>query len=550
MIENIKNIGQILMPANQAATGKAETAGPRRFTVSENHDQPEKTISSDNKSQDVNNRNDRSDVLKDKPKVDKKSNNKAASKTESHKDKKCHITKDKKPEKSIPSEPQENEEVNPQPEVVVDDSTLQNELPEQNEIDKAIALYVSEQSNTVTGHAVKSQQIKELHETESGQLGIKTILPENSNGENGLKEVSAPVDNQQAKNVLSEVKTEQNTSEKPSDENLEQITPDTTVDKNNEAGQSEIANLLQTQKKALSENGIVEKPDDIDINDLKASQQVQQVAKSDKQTVTDSAKHTNEQQPDQEINVSPAAQQGDNLFDASSDNTKDSSKQKINIAEVLSADSKDNVDNVHAFDIKPVVEQTFANTQTGDDQKVLSMVSEKANPEILKDNAGIDISSQISKHITETIQSSTIQQGAEKQITIRLNPPELGSVMIKFTESGSELSGTLEVSKHQTKTEIEHALPDIIKSLSESGIQLKKIDVVSTENKFTNSDSAKEQLMQGDNSGQNNSGNQHAGTGGYNKSGFQQWFSSTIEYSRGYASQNQYAASGSINMLA
>ena len=47
-----------------------------------------------------------------------------------------------------------------------------------------------ETSPPVTGHAVKSAQIKALAITEEGQLGLKTVLPETSNGQNGLKAVS------------------------------------------------------------------------------------------------------------------------------------------------------------------------------------------------------------------------------------------------------------------------------------------------------------------------------------------------------------------------
>ena len=47
----------------------------------------------------------------------------------------------------------------------------------------------ADKSSSVTGHAAKSGEIKLLHATEKGQLGLKTILPAKSNGENGLKSV-------------------------------------------------------------------------------------------------------------------------------------------------------------------------------------------------------------------------------------------------------------------------------------------------------------------------------------------------------------------------
>jgi flagellar hook-length control protein FliK len=77
--------------------------------------------------------------------------------------------------------------------------------------------------------------------------------------------------------------------------------------------------------------------------------------------------------------------------------------------------------------------------------------------------------------ICQSVQAS-IQQG-NSQITIHLNPPELGRVSVKFTERGNELTGLLEVTNPQTRAEIRHAIPEIIRSLEQSGISVKHIDV-------------------------------------------------------------------------
>ena len=53
---------------------------------------------------------------------------------------------------------------------------------------------------------------------------------------------------------------------------------------------------------------------------------------------------------------------------------------------------------------------------------------------------------------------------------------------IKFQEQQNSLTGVLEVEKTQTRNEIEHALPQIIRSLGESGIQLKRLDVTLADN--------------------------------------------------------------------
>ena len=75
------------------------------------------------------------------------------------------------------------------------------------------------------------------------------------------------------------------------------------------------------------------------------------------------------------------------------------------------------------------------------------------------------------------MRSSFSQEGQNQQITIQLNPPELGKVLIKFQEQDNQITGLLEVSKTQTRIEIEQAIPQIIRSLQDSGIQIKRLDV-------------------------------------------------------------------------
>jgi flagellar hook-length control protein FliK len=86
-----------------------------------------------------------------------------------------------------------------------------------------------------------------------------------------------------------------------------------------------------------------------------------------------------------------------------------------------------------------------------------------------------DTATVIREQIYDSIQSS-IQQG-QKQITIHLNPPELGRVSMKFSEQGNGLIGSLEASNPQTRAEIQQAIPELIRSLEQSGISVKQIDV-------------------------------------------------------------------------
>jgi len=66
----------------------------------------------------------------------------------------------------------------------------------------------------------------------------------------------------------------------------------------------------------------------------------------------------------------------------------------------------------------------------------------------------------------------------EQEIYISLNPPELGRVRMTFRHSDGEITGLLEVEKPQTKYDIEQSLPQIIASLQDCGVQVRRVDVV------------------------------------------------------------------------
>lgn len=90
-------------------------------------------------------------------------------------------------------------------------------------------------------------------------------------------------------------------------------------------------------------------------------------------------------------------------------------------------------------------------------------------------------STSITKQVLESIQSSSSQQAETQQITIRLHPPELGKVFIKFEEQENQVIGLVEVSKAQTRYEVEQALPQIIQNLAGYGIQIKRLEVMLTD---------------------------------------------------------------------
>ncbi|MGB8225390.1 MAG: flagellar hook-length control protein FliK [Sedimentisphaerales bacterium] len=95
-----------------------------------------------------------------------------------------------------------------------------------------------------------------------------------------------------------------------------------------------------------------------------------------------------------------------------------------------------------------------------------------------KSTGNADSGAGVSSQIQESIYSSF--RSGSQQIVIRLNPPDLGKVTIKFTEQGNGIIGLLQVDKPQTRNQIQQALPEIIQNLQNSGIQINKLEVVLT----------------------------------------------------------------------
>jgi len=159
------------------------------------------------------------------------------------------------------------------------------------------------------------------------------------------------------------------------------------------------------------------------------------------------------------------------------------------------------------------------------------------------------VSADIGKQILESIHSSLSQEGQNQQITIRLNPPELGKVFIKFNEQDSQIIGLLEVSKPQTRIEIQQALPQIIQNLQDSGIQIKRLEVVLSEDEQPEQEALKDQSLQNGWTHQHDSTNSHLGVNNPDTNGINEWLINNNSYENISELQEALTTDGSINML-
>lgn len=162
-----------------------------------------------------------------------------------------------------------------------------------------------------------------------------------------------------------------------------------------------------------------------------------------------------------------------------------------------------------------------------------------------KTAGNIDTAASIRSQIQESISTSFHSDG--QQIIIRLNPPELGKVAIKFTEQNNGITGLLQVDSLQTKNQIQKEMPNIIQNLQDSGIAVNKIEVVLTnqQEQYTLKDQSS---LAGQNSwsGHQSSPNPEPQR---NNSLYGQWTDSTDSSAEFSESRLQFTGS-SINMLA
>lgn len=327
---------------------------------------------------------------------------------------------------------------------------------------------------SVTGHAVKSSEIKLLHATEKGQLGLKTILPAKSNGLNGLKAVLP------------------NTSES-TPASKKQTETGTNTDK--------VSALTKT------------------INQAKSKTENRNTTESVAQSPANTGKNANESIEKPAIHTSSGQ--------AKDQNTSTSNKNLSQGFEQMLSHNSPQI---------PTTEQTSTSTKS-------------PTTNITGQNAPNEDSANIGKQILESVQRSISQQGTDQQITIRLNPPELGKVLIKFQQHNSELTGLMEVNKIQTRFEIEQTLPQIIRNLADAGINIKRIEVMLSNEQQSGQGTLGNQSLQSGGSQQQYSGNPGSSGNNMDVQDSNEWLASNNSYQNTSELQEMLIADNSIDML-
>lgn len=339
------------------------------------------------------------------------------------------------------------------------------------------------------------------------------------------------------------------------DESIERLLPELPLDegiraaKITEDKRTDILNLLNSQG-GKSENDV------LNANSLGAgngtNQQKLQYADAESIKSELSAKYKNEDVTENSKILSESSIKNTKEFqNAFRSITGDSTVEKAEIQGL----------QVSSEQIKGRGESYFGDSNTSGIDNVVSQSSQELIPEQNVNSAGNirtdnlsrqsaldDINADIGKQILESIRSSFSGEEGSKQITVRLNPPELGQVHIKFQDQNTELTGLLEVSKAQTRAEIEQVLPQIIRNLSDSGIDIKRIDVVLTSDGYPEQETSADQSFFGD--GQQGHNSDESGIFGNNHiAGVHEWLAHSINYGDYPGGQASSAGDNSINVL-
>lgn len=105
-------------------------------------------------------------------------------------------------------------------------------------------------------------------------------------------------------------------------------------------------------------------------------------------------------------------------------------------------------------------------------QRLSAQEAPAQNPAATPKGAAQTVGDQVLDSVRATL------AGGDKQVMVRLNPPELGSVTVRFQEQGDQIRAVLEVSRQETRQEVERALPEVVRALQESGVQIRRVEVI------------------------------------------------------------------------
>jgi len=500
-------------------------------------------------------------------------------------------------------------------ELLVKENSTKMEPKTGRQLAQLIANLKDGKSSPVTGQAAKSVEIKLLVNTEKDQLGLKTVLPETSKEQTGLKsslpntskdqpalqtvlpnisEVAPTADTQpgEGKNTdkisvsngtVLTTKTKElmpdalaGANHKTTEINEKTPSVDTSVVTNGTKSsdlsgkKSGLDTLVEDGSKKTNKDTTLTDKSSIPTNkktaELKTNfSQVQNKTIEPKSqpvgiapeksittlnTTTDSKTSTPEVLSESSGGNSKESPNAENkLSDEATVRELNTTNFQVSTNQTKNHNSSTNNSNSNS-DFENILSHN--NPENPATELIPNSAESTKTVELPSQSSPGSISAGVGKQIQESVHSSFSQGGQNQQITVQLNPPELGKVLIKFQEQDNQITGLLEVSKTQTRIEIEQAIPQIIRGLQDSGIQIRRLDVVLSQEEQPGQGALRDSASGGLQNGwtqQQDSADTYMGRNNLNANEINEWLTNNNSYQNISELQEALTTDGSINML-
>lgn len=157
---------------------------------------------------------------------------------------------------------------------------------------------------------------------------------------------------------------------------------------------------------------------------------------------------------------------------------------------------------------------------------------------------GKEVFEKAGEQINESI-ANTVKAGGD-EVTVRLNPPELGTVVIRLSRQDGQMTGSLEFSRAETKSEIQQLMPQLVRNLADAGIAVRRLDVIQTQiDNSGQQQQFREHVAQDGGAYQqfNQNQSQSGSAGGYD------WLSGESVYDGSELSSESYISDSAVNIL-
>lgn len=298
-----------------------------------------------------------------------------------------------------------------------------------------------------------------------GQISEKTALKEAVNHLEPeqqnliLKNLTNPINKQNlvhitdAASINNAVKANEVKKEGVKTESKSDNKQDNSTDKLHKTISKSFDNLTEIIQKAESQN----KQKNPTPDQLQGKgQEIEQLANTVNKTAFDEAKFANEGVP-----VGKMKMVSHTTFETASAN---------NIAQSIGSSNIANAES-----IEKIAAGQFLNAFSENSSAGIAGTTINRGASVSFNQSNFEQFSSVSEQITESVRTNL--SADNNKITVNLNPPELGKLIITFNNENGILSGKIQAERTATGADIERNMPQIIKNLQDAGVNISKVEI-------------------------------------------------------------------------